>query len=290
MTITIKPILLAEGIRSSQLENQINQPPPLLPLSPDRRCIDLWQERLVECFGDSIVTEIVVASSKGFQSFEPVASLHGFRRTVDPRSHRGTGGVLRDLFDRDRSEFDQSDYVVVIDRDACPPRTLEKMADELRSGVDAVVGVSELDRLVGLIAIKPYLLNEIPDRGYIDLKEQGLKSILGNGRRGTAVTIMPRAIRIRSLRSWLEAVRYHHEDGRREEPEGVGRLTGHSLVADSADITGAFVADSIIMENAVVGKGAVVARSVIPSGMRVPGGARVVDSVFFEENHKRKSR
>ena len=224
-----------------------------------------------------------MASSRGFQSYEPIASDPSIVRTVEPRSHRGTGGVLRDLRERESQAFADVDYILVIDRDACPPHTLSVFVDELQHGADVVVGVSELDRLAGLIALKPSLLDDIPERGYVDLKEQVLNAALSNGRRGQAVTIMPRAIRIRNLSSWLEAVRYHSLNGGENSSSGTKGLQRSSVIAESAVTSGAFIVDSVVMENARVGEGAVVARSAIPPGMLVPDGAVVVDSVFFRE-------
>ena len=53
-----------------------------------------------------------------------------------------------------------------------------------------------------------------------------------------------------------------------------------SIVDGCAEVTGATIIDSIVMEGAKIGPGAIIARSAIGPGATVPGGIRVIDSVF----------
>jgi len=281
----VKPILLAEGLRSVPLEMELRRPLPLLPVKPGCRLVDVWWEKIEASFGQSEPMDIVAASSEGFQNFESVASNRRFRRTVDPRSHRGTGGILQDLVARDRRAYEDVDWILIIDRDACPPYSLDALAEALGPSIDVVVAVSDLDRLVGMIAIRPRVLEGIASLGYVDLKEQALKDVLASGERGLAVSVMPRAIRVRSLATWLEAVQFHCEESTALEGSRPF-LQGCCLIEKSARIGNASILDSIVMEDAIVGDDVVIARSVIPPGVEVIAGTTVIDSVFYGEDSK----
>lgn len=275
----IKPIILAEGLSSSSLEGLVGIPPQLLPVSPSMLLLECWKEKLEATFEADVPLEILVASAAGFQSMDLIASDPRFKRGLDPRPHRGTAGALADYLEREVAVGAELDYVLVIDRSSCPPRSLEPFMNALQKEPDILIGVSELDRLAGIMAVKPRFLSLVPPIGYFDLKEQMVKKALDSGFKVRAERIMPRAIRINSVPAWIEAIKYLAYP----EPEEAGSraylVEGISCIDPTAVIGDAMVRDSIIMAGAVVGDGAVIARSVVCSGVEVAPGTRVIDSV-----------
>lgn len=280
--LNIKAVMLAEGLRPSPLDRQVGLPAPLLPIREDSRLLDEWSSVLTACGLIGSPIDVVMASRSGFQAMESLSNDGRYERTIEPRSHRGTAGVLADLW---RSQFVEHhyDYFIVIEGGSCPPRGLGDLAKEMEAGRDIVLGASEIDRYAGVIALKPEMLDVVPDRGFHDLKEQSLPKMLADGSSISAVSIIPRAIRVRTLESWLEAVRSTTFDAPPLLAERGCRVEGHCCIAGSASIRGGLIQNSIIMDGAVVEEGAIVARSAILPGQRVAGDARVIDSVFGVE-------
>ena len=277
--LKIKPIILAEGLRTSSLERLVGIPPLLLPIGPSILLLECWREKLEGYVEANSPLEILVASTNGFQSMDLIASDPRFKRGLDPRPHRGTAGVLSDYLERDASGSEGLDYLLVIDRSSCPPRSLDGFMAALEAGPDILIGVSELDRLTGITAIKPEILNFVPSVGYFDLKEQLVTKAADADLKVSATSIMPRSIPINSVPAWIEAIRYLAYPDPVAESDRQFLVEGISCIDASATVGNAMVRDSIIMEGAVVGDGAVVARSVVCPGAEVASGARVIDSV-----------
>ena len=272
--------MLAEGLRQTKFEAMLGVPPQLLPMAPSTSLLSCWYMKLREVFGNFDELEILVSSSDGYRSMDQLSGDSRFKRVIDPRSHRGTGGVLADYLQaRDSSNADL-DYLVVIDRSSCPPNSLAGFMSDLEASPDILVGVSELDRLTGIMAIKPHVLDLVPEVGYFDLKEQTVDKAIQSGFSVSASVVMPRAISVRSLLGWLAAIRYLGIE--QEKPVGPVAYAdrGINCIDPGARIGKAIILDSIIMDNAQVGDGAVVARSVVCSGAYVAPGRRVIDSVI----------
>ena len=277
--MNVKAIMLAEGIRPSPLDLQVGIRAPLLPVRSDSRLIDEWSRVLgAEGFVESPI-EVVMASRAGFQSMESIANDPRYDRTIEPRSHRGTSGVLADL---QRGEFEDSayDYLIVIESGSCPPPSLRGFSEAMEAGGDVILGASEIDRFAGVLALKPKTLAVVPDRGYQDFKEQSIPKMLEAGNSLSAVPIIPRAIRVRTLETWLAAIR-SVATGEDSPPAHVAgtHLEGCCCVADTAVIDGGLIHDSIVMDGAVVEEGAIVARSAVLPGQRITRNARVIDSI-----------
>ena len=278
--LKIKPIILAEGLRASSLESLVGVPPLLLPIGPSILLLECWREKLEGYVEADSPLEILVASTNGFQSMDLIASDPRFKRGLDPRPHRGTAGVLSDYLERDASGSEGLDYLLVIERSSCPPCSLGGFMSALGAAPDILIGVSELDRLTGIMAIKPKILNLVPSVGYFDLKEQLVKKAVDVNFKVSASSIMPRSIPINSVASWIEAIRYLAYPDPAADSDRQFVVEGVSCIDPSATVGNAMGRDSIIMEGAVVGDGAVVARSVLCPGAEVASGARVIDSVI----------
>ncbi|MAB72918.1 MAG: hypothetical protein CMJ54_10480 [Planctomycetaceae bacterium] len=175
------------------------------------------------------------------------------------------------------------DYIVAIDRGACPPQSLENFFHTLsKKKPDVLVGVSDYDRLAGIMAIRPSVLQLIPEVGYCDFKEQTLNKLASVGGSILALAIIPKSIRIGSLSGWIEAVSYHQINGEDSHRERRHIERGSCCIDDSADIGNAVVLDSIVMPDTVIGDRAVIARSAICPGSIVAPGARIIDSIVSD--------
>ena len=275
----VQPVVLAEGLRKSQFEALVDTPPQLLPVAPSVSLLACWHMKLSEVLTDSPSLDILVSSSEGYQSMDVLSGDSRFKRIIDPRSHRGTGGVLADYFKRRESPGGDPSYLFVIDRSSCPPRSLRGFMAALEAAPDILIGVSELDRLTGIMAIKPEILNIVPSVGYFDLKEQLVNKAADADLKVSATSIMPRSIPINSVSAWIGAIRYLAYPDPAADSDRKFLVEGVSCIDPSATVGNAMVRDSVIMEGAVVGDGAVVARSVVCPGAEVASGARVIDSV-----------
>jgi hypothetical protein len=278
--LKIQPVVLAEGLRKSSFESLVGMPPQLLPMAPSVSLLACWYAKLAEVPDDLPPLEILVSSSQGYQSMDVLSADPRFKRVIDPRPHRGTGGVLADYLTRRESAYEDLDYLFVIERSGCPPRSLRGFFQNLESNPDILIGVSELDRLVGIMAIKPHVLELVPEVGYFDLKEQTVDKAVQCGLSVTAAVIMPRAIQVRSLRGWLDAIRYLNlPESSSGEPVSYS-AHGTNCIDPGARIGKAVILDSIVMENATVENGAIIARSVLCPGAHVASGTHVIDSII----------
>ena len=257
-------------------------PPPLLPVAPSLLLVECWKEKLADYVEADSPLNILLSSTMGFQSMDLLASDPRFIRALDPRPHRGTAGVLADYLERDVSDSKDLDYVLVIDRSSCPPRSLSGFMEALEAGPDILIGVSELDRLTGIMAIKPEVLKFVPSVGYFDIKEQLVNKAADADFKVSVTSIMPRSIPINSVASWIEAIRYLAYPDPAAESDRKFVVEGVSCIDPSATIGNAMVRDSIIMKGAVVSDGAVVARSVVCPGAEVKSKTRVIDSVVSQ--------
>ena len=117
----IQPVVLAEGLRENSFESLVGMPPQLLPMAPSVSLLACWYEKLAEITDHLQPLEILVSSSQGYQSMDVLSADPRFKRVIDPRPHRGTGGVLADYLKRRESAHEDLDYLVVIERSSCHP-------------------------------------------------------------------------------------------------------------------------------------------------------------------------
>lgn len=289
--MNLRTVMLAEGIRKSVLEHLTRIPPLLLPLRPGCSLAELWAERLSDFVNEDCPLEVLVSSLEGHQSLGELAGRPGFARAIDPRPHRGTGGALLDHLMESRADLSELDYVLVIEGGACPPRSLTGFFQALsRTKPDVLVGVSDYDRLAGIMAIHPSVLELIPAVGFCDLKEQTLNKLVKTGGVIVAQKLIPRAIRLGSLPGWIQGVSYHQPQDREIRENGRLVVRGSCCIDSSAEIGDAVILDSIVMQNTTIGDGAVIARSAICPGSIVPPGTRIIDSIVSDRIISVRSR
>ncbi len=272
----IYPVILAGSEFATPIEQMVERSILDFPVRGATTACEMWSEIISESVSVSQRISMLFGSSGILQNLKAQAGDPRFDRYIDPRSNRGTAGALADHWKSLSAETRDVEYMIVIDRSACPPHSLERFLVALSGDADVLVGVSEFDRLAGVLAIRPSILDFVPEVGYFDLKEQALQAALQAGLKVATEIVVPRAIRLNSVKGWIDAVKFHLS--RSAEQNGRVNLRG-ACVDPDADVGNAAIIDSIVMNNVQIHDEAVVARSVICEGVVIPAGTRVVDSV-----------
>ena len=132
-------------------------------------------------------------------------------------------------------------------------------------------------------------LENVPDAGYMDIKEQWLPRCIEEGlnvRTSTTLNFMPFPLRTREQFLSASAVAVGQSCPINDSPPVLGplrpltRTLDKSRIAEDARVArDAVVADAVVMPGAKIGAGAIVVRSIICPGAVVPAGAVVVDDV-----------
>ncbi len=277
--LNIQTVILAGGPQRSPIERAIGMSVLAFPIRPDAGILQIWCEMLSEY--DAVRDEVAVVVSEASQ-MDLLSSLQessSFRVSMDPRPHRGTGGVLADLFGAGGVASVDCDYLLIIERTACPLTKIDRLMEVLVGGPDIVIGVSQHDRLAGLIAVRPEILQLVPKIGYSDLKEQLVATALSSGKQVEAAVLVDEAVRVEDLKGILHAVERWHDCSKSPPVSSSTKIHGACSLHPSAQIEGATIIDSVCLKGAVVSPGAVVARSIVGAGASIPKDTVVVDSI-----------
>ena len=128
---SVAAVILAGGIRRSSLHRQTGVHPLHLPLLDDKTTLECWVESVRSAFGNVPVS--VVGDGSIDTDNCRTSLVDGVMFRDDPRPHRGTAGVLADLF---RSQEGQVRpdlrWLCVIDGSSCPPENLEPIREQKR--------------------------------------------------------------------------------------------------------------------------------------------------------------
>jgi hypothetical protein len=289
--------ILAGGPYRSDVSVSVERALYALPLASNASLLDGWCRSLAgPALGlDAVRLDSVTVISSADQAFSPSVSGGGvgsrLRLVRESRQHRGTAGVVADQL---REKSDRADgMVLVVEASASPVVDLGPMlalASRASAGSrTSILGQSELGRYCGVCLCDQESFTLVPDVGFFDLKEQFLPQLRSAGGAINAVTIAPRALRLRSRREWLAIVEAWAQcafgvgEGGMGDSESTSppehREDGVCVIEPGAVIREAVISSSIIMAGAVVESGAIVARSVIGPGAVIAAGSVVVDAV-----------
>jgi hypothetical protein len=309
-------VMLLGGLRRSALEAASGVVPATLPLDARTSLLSAWAaairaagcrqlrvvvsgdtpDRPIGAVIDAALARLTADETDAREPFEVT-------RVVEPASHRGTGGLLRDV----TTDLTPEDLVLLVEPHCLPPVSLAPLVVALdtppgegRPG--AAVGVARRDELAvtaatpaGVSMIRREFLDLAPRIGYHDFKEQFLPLLVGRGIAIRPVPLEASGLRVHDLAAYRAAVADWRSRGlgpNRGPSVGEGaavaasaRLIGDTILMAGAKVgEDAVVQDSVVLENAVVGDGAVVARSLIPPGFRVAPRSLVVDRVLDAES------
>jgi bifunctional N-acetylglucosamine-1-phosphate-uridyltransferase/glucosamine-1-phosphate-acetyltransferase GlmU-like protein len=242
----------------------------------------------LKCFGtDQRIERVLIVTSddEDRRRLEDVASevtvAIEVEVVVEPDPHRGTGGALHDVL------IGQPWNLIVLGEvSAVPAPNISPVIDAVELG-DAVmaVGISELQRPIGIYAMLKMALDQVPRVGYFDLKEQLVSSLAKTGHIVQPIELMPRHLRVAELEGWLQAIRAF-EGGVHPEANvsAEARLEGTVCILKNATVkSGAAIRDSMVMEGAVIEENAIVARSVVGPGMHIAQGHRIIDGILISQ-------
>jgi N-acetylglucosaminyldiphosphoundecaprenol N-acetyl-beta-D-mannosaminyltransferase len=278
-------ILLNGSIRSSQLADLCGRSVLDLPLDHEGSIFNHWLLQAAELARHAGLEKLPVRVMVNRNAPEPVSAspkyVGTFRVERDLSEYRGTGGVLRDL----AVDYADDDLVLVCNAAQILLDPLAAVATALDKKEGDVTLVSHADGTpsgVQLIACKA--LREIPEVGFIDMKEQALPLIAQK----YDVTVLhcrrPTAMPVRTAENYIEAMKLYH--GRKS-----GRPTAADPLAENWQPTfqmveqgavvdpRAHVHDSIVLKGGVVEAGGVVVRSIVCPGGVVRKDKPRVDQV-----------
>lgn len=285
-------ILLAGGLRTSDLHQSLGFPVPGLPLEPRRTVLQAWIDVLRADHRLLDASLVLTCSSEGDREWfsaevRRMTNAGPIEVMLDRRPHRGVGGLVADTI----SERDPDLDVMVVEVTTLPPPSVSNAIDALRDASALVVGASLDDRPAGVVVLKRRVLEIVPRIGYLDLKEQFIPQAVARGFRAVPACVTSTAVRLSDRRNYLRAVRIWQERGPTSEAER--RLpfvsAGSSVVCDGAVVhERAVIRDSVVLPGAVIASGAVVARSVVGPLIRIPENTIVVDGVVADPSLARR--
>ena len=278
-------ILLGGSVRSSALTECCGRSVLDLPLDNDGSIFNHWLHQASELARYAGLEKLPVRVMVNRNAPEPVSAAPqyygSFRVERDLSESRGTGGVLRDL----AADYADDDLVLVCNAAQILLDPLAAIATALHKKEGDVTIVSHNDGTpsgVQLITCKA--LREIPEVGFVDMKEQALPLIAQK----YDVTVLhcrrPTALPVREPKDYIRAMKHYHSrksgksaagDPLAEDWQPTFQIVEPGAVVDPR----AHVHDSIVLKGGVVEAGAVVVRSIVCPGGVVRKDRPRVDQV-----------
>lgn len=270
-------VLLAGGLKPSPLASAARRSVLDLHLTAERTVLGMWLDRLAALGAgpDSAPPPARVI----FDSHSPaptglgVGPYDNVRFQKEPHAFRGPAGAVKDVC----ADVESGDSVLVCDAGRYLDGSLVCMlADHDRRNADITIASDADESPSGLYLIRGSALALIPQKGFLDLKEQFLERALKAGL-GVWVHRLGdrRSYTLRTRAQFLAAAHAAARAGRAAEPRDPLRV-----IAPDADVeVGAHIVDSVVMPGARVEAGCVIARSLVCPGARVPRGMDVLDAV-----------
>lgn len=274
-------LILAGGLNPTPLQQSMGFPVAGLPLGRDRTLLASWLALVDESLGTARRSAHLLCGTPSDEQWfvaelrRSTTSVLGVGVRRDGRPHRGVCGILADT----ALECDLAEWLLVIELNSLPPKSLEPLLAAAGDGASMVVGSSRDERPVGAFLLRRDLLGDVPRIGYLDLKEQFLPQLVARGHRITAAELSATSVRMTDRRNYLRGIRIWQS----ENPAGdrPSNIAGHSVVAAGVELSpDAFVIDSVVLPGASIGPKCVVARSVVGPLIRLPEGSVLVDAVM----------
>jgi hypothetical protein len=283
-------ILLAGSVGRNPLADGVERSVLDLPVDEGKTVLDHWIEsldRFARAFAfDSVSLRVAVNQDGALPSVRPSG---GETRVVveivrDPAEYRGTAGIVKDL----TRNYADNDLVLVASANQIQR---EPIRDCFRALCRAEESVSIVPHgggeFAGMFLLRCARLRDVPDVGFVDLKEQAIPSARGHG--SLLVARRPRGstLPIRTLLEYIRALREVHGGEDFGEPGGTVESAFaetwqplFSIVEPGARVApGAVLQDSVVLAGGVVEEGAAVVRSVVCGGGVVRRGRCVLESI-----------
>lgn len=275
-------------------------PSPLAKLT-HRMTLELWLTSQETVFGRwcdvldhlSLQADIGRPAIKVVHSGPPYEPTHALsddrfevRTMIEPDEFRGPAGVLRDVTRKN----DPDSIILVAEAARYIAGSLVHLVQDWNEfEPDILISRSPDGAPAGIMLIRCSALENVPEAGYMDIKEQWLPRCIEEGlnvRTSTTLNFMPFPLRTREQFLSASAVAVGQSCPINDSPPVLGplrpltRTIDKSRIAEDARVArDAVVADAVVMPGAKIGAGAIVVRSIICPGAVVPAGAVVVDDV-----------
>ncbi|MCP3903379.1 MAG: glycosyltransferase [Planctomycetes bacterium] len=279
-------VVLAGGLRLPPLAQDAGRHVLDLWLTSGDTVLDRWLARVREiesATGCPLPVRIVHSLGQATATARGDANVD---IAYEPRPLRGPAGVLGDVCRA--SPPDAHVLVVEAARSAEAPLS-DALREHAARGADITVVVNPDDTFAGAYVIRCGALRDVPEVGFVDLREQWLARMT---RAGATIIVHrlpePGLLPLRTSRQFLHAaciagdvapaLADDLEPRCTVVPEG-GSI-GATVVCPGAMIgPGATVVDSILMPGSVVHANALVVRSLVCEGASVDAGAELIETV-----------
>lgn len=284
-------VLLTGGITAPEVARASRTPLLDLNLSPRRTLLQWWIDRIRQLSPDEPPEIRIAAGTTSSQS----RSNEQVRSIPDSQSYRGPAGAMKDAC----IDLHPDDIVLVVEANRFPGSDLARVVEShhrRQAGVTVVANPD--DSPAGMYLLRAEMLEHVPSRGFMDIKEQwlhrcaaqkdsvwvhrleapgtmhlsGLAEFLAAAR--VAVQIETALSDSASRNGDLLHLSHHHGVSRTatvQEAVWVGQ--GAEVLPDSR------VDGSVIMSGARIAAGSVVVRSLVCPETEIAAGAEVVDAI-----------
>ena len=289
-------VLLGGSVRPTALGLATGRSVLDLPLDENGSVFNGWLDQAAELCLSLGLERLPVRVMVSQRSPEPASAeprhYGRFRVERDLSEYRGTGGVLHDL----AKDYADDDLVLVANAAQILFEPLAAIADALeRTGGDVTVVSHEDGTPSGLMLVACKTLREIPETGYVDMKEQALPQVAERFDVRVLERRRPTGVPIRTLEDYIQALRYHHrrKAGKRAsiDPLSEDWNPTFALVEPGAQVDPtARVHDSVVLKDAVVEAGAVLVRSVVCSAAFLRRDRTAVETFVTAARDGRRGR
>ncbi|MFG0259655.1 MAG: hypothetical protein ACF8LK_04805 [Phycisphaerales bacterium JB041] len=266
-------------------------PPPLaeaaccslldLFVAPGQRLSDHWHASL-RAMDRSVPTETTLCLCGGSTPL-PRSTLGSWRTILDETDYRGPAGALRDAVANSTPRDSRGPVLAIEAGRVCSLDLASLVAFHRERSADVTIGVLPGGSPAGVYMLERSMLDAIPEKGFMDLKEQYLDRLVEKGAELFVHRFESGSCRpARRLREYIEVIAPGCATaGVLAAPQLVAaRGASGSLICDGAEVSpDAVVVNSVVMPSGRVEPGATVVRSLVCEGCVVPGGLTVIDKV-----------
>ena len=286
VTSTVPPlnlkecIILSGGLNPSPLISASGRSILDLWLTPENTVVDLWVERLRALGGlADALPQIHIVHDENIPVPWSTAKHNGSMRvTREPTAYRGPAGVVSDCC----ANRGADEHMLIAEAARFVSCDLQGLVQaHLAHRADITIAVNDDDSPAGIYLARCATLGLIPERGFMDLKEQWLQRALDAGLRTHVHRLEGHgAMPLRTQQQFIHAAQIANDgDG----TYGVIPVDGEDalrVICPGALVgPGATIVDSIVMPEAVVGANAVVVRSIVFPDGTVEAGSEIADAL-----------
>lgn len=277
-------ILLSGAVRPTPFLSSIERSVLDLPIESGVSLLSDWQRQASEaataCEQASMEIRVVLDDAAlAPQTVAPTGG--GVYVERDPTELRGTGGIVRDLAQR----FEPDDRLFIVGGPQLLARSLKAIVAELAEcGGDVAVAAHQDGLPCSLMLVRCGAVLDLPEVGFVDMKEQGLPVIARKHR----VLVRPYAHRIAlplmNEANYVAALRWHHSQQKGDFEAGAFDEEWDrrfAIIEPGATVhPGALIHDSVVLAGAVIGRNATVVRSVICTNSIIRKESVITDALI----------